>query len=81
MLADFSPPHDKFAGKNPWPAAQYMFKQLFDYTVIYPALKPGRGGRRRENYGAGLSQGVDSRRSTRKSSIDRKIRGIWRRET
>ncbi len=29
---------------------------------------------------AGLSQGVDSSRSTRKSSIERRIKGIWRRD-
>lgn len=80
MLADFQPATPQVRWEKPRPAAQCMFKQLFDYTVIYPTLKPAGDGRRRKNYEAGLSQGVDSRRSTRKSSMDRRIRGIWRRE-
>lgn len=62
------------------PTAPGPFKPSPNYTVNYSALKrpprrPGAG-----SYAAGLSHGVDSNRSTRKSSMERRISGICRRE-
>ncbi len=53
-------------------------RQIIPSTTLPSSVPPPQRGRRA--HAPRRSQGADSSRSTRKSSMERRIRGIWRRE-